>query len=65
MQILENLELLCYNCYYLYIADPLTNEEKRHIEDNLEVRNNPHSWGLNNLDEDILKNIESLGLNFE
>ena len=35
--LLENLELLCYNDYFLLVADPLTPDQIRHIEDNTQV----------------------------
>lgn len=44
--LLENLDLQCYNCYFLYIADPLTPDQVRHIEDNTEVKAIAHEWDL-------------------
>lgn len=29
---LDNLELICYNCYFLYVADPINEVQKRAIE---------------------------------
>jgi len=57
--LLDNLELLCYNCYFLYIGNPLTQDEIRHIEDNQTVKAKPHTWDL---DEDQLENMRMLGL---
>lgn len=55
----DNLEVLCYNCYFLYVADPLTPDEVRHIEDNTTVKALPHTWDL---DEDQLENMRALGI---
>lgn len=57
--LLENLELICYNCYFLYVADPLTEGQIRHIEDNKEVREKPHDWDLS---VEQIENMKSLGL---
>jgi transposase len=57
--LLENLELVCYNCYFLYVADPLTANQVRHIEDNTEVKEVAHSWDLS-LEQ--IENMKSLGL---
>lgn len=57
--LLNNLELLCYNCYFLYVADPLTPDQIRHVEDNTTVKAVPHSWDL---DEAHLENMKALGL---
>jgi len=57
--LLENLELICYNCYFLYVADPLTANQVRHIEDNTEVKEVAHSWDLS-LEQ--IENMKSLGL---
>jgi hypothetical protein len=55
----DNLEILCYNCYFLYVADPLTPDEVRHIEDNTTVKALPHEWDL---DDDALENMRALGI---
>jgi hypothetical protein len=57
--LIDNLEILCYNCYFLYVADPLTPDDIRHVEDNTTVKATPHDWGL---DEDALDNMRALGL---
>jgi len=57
--LLSNLELLCYNCYFLYVADPLTPDQVRHIEDNTTVKSLPHTFDL---DEAALENMKALGL---
>lgn len=57
--LLDNLELLCYNCYFLYVGNPLTPDEVRHIEDNQTVKAKPHDWDL---DQSQLENMKLLGL---
>jgi hypothetical protein len=57
--LLENLELLCYNDYFLLVADPLTPDQIRHIEDNTSVRAVSHDWDL---DDAALENMKALGL---
>ena len=57
--LLENLELICYNCYFLYVADPLTVNQVRHIEDNTEVKEIAHDWDLS---PEQIENMKSLGL---
>ena len=55
----DNLELLCYNDYFLLVADPLTPDQVRHIEDNTTVKAVSHDWDL---DEAHLENMKALGL---
>jgi hypothetical protein len=57
--LLNNLELLCYNDYFLLVADPLTPDQVRHIEDNTQVKAVSHDWDL---DEAHLENMKALGL---
>lgn len=57
--LIDNLEIVCYNCFFLYIGDPLTPDEVRHIEDNQTVKAKPYTWDL---DEDQLENMKMLGL---
>jgi hypothetical protein len=57
--LLDNLELLCYNCYFLYVGNPLTPDEIRHIEDNQTVKAKPFEWDL---DQHQLENMKLLGL---
>jgi hypothetical protein len=57
--VLDNLEILCYNCYFLYVADPLTNDEVRHIETNQTPKAKPFEWDL---DDESLSNMKALGL---
>jgi hypothetical protein len=55
----DNLEILCYNCYFLYVGDPLTPDEIRHIEDNQTVKAVPFTWDL---EEEALENMRALGI---
>jgi hypothetical protein len=57
--LLENLELLCYNDYFLLVADPLTPDQIRHIEDNTGVRAVAHGWDM---DDAHIENMKALGL---
>ena len=57
--LVDNLELLCYNDYFLLVADPLTPDQIRHIEDNTTVKAVSYDWDL---DEAQLENMKALGL---
>jgi hypothetical protein len=57
--LLDNLELLCYNDYFLLVADPLTPDQVRHIEDNTQVQAVAHGWDM---DEAHIENMKALGL---
>lgn len=56
---LENLELLCYNCYFLHVGDIFTSREQRLLEDFGAPKNKitPVDWEL---DKDILNKINEL-----
>ena len=63
--LLNNLEILCYNCYFLYVADPLTQSDIRSIESNQDVRVKTHDWDVE-VNKDILDNMDAMGiLSFE
>lgn len=57
--LLPNIELLCYNCYFLYVADPITVNQKRSIESGACIKNKEFDWEL---DPQQLENIKELGL---
>jgi hypothetical protein len=57
--LLDNLELLCYNDYFLLITDPLTPDQVREVEDVVQTKTVTHEWDL---DEDHLENMRALGL---
>lgn len=61
---LENLELLCYNCYFLYIGDPLTKEEVKMIQ-SYDFGNEAYKDQLqefHQMDEVYLNHLKDLGL---
>lgn len=64
---MENLELICYNCYFLYIADPLTKEEVKKIEsyefDNEVYKERLHEF--HQMDDVYLNHLKELGLDGE
>jgi len=55
----NNLELLCYNCYFLYGGDVLTDSQTRHIESNQTVKEKEFDFGFS---DDMLDNMKALGL---
>lgn len=64
---LENLELHCYNCYFLHIGNVLTTREIKNIEDNQESVVKKHEWGLDKEDQvflskEYLENMKALGI---
>lgn len=63
--LIDNLELLCYNDYFLLIADPLTPDQVRHIEDNTTTKAVSYDWGVDkqvDVDDAHLENMRALGL---
>lgn len=70
--LLENIELLCYNCYFLTIGNIFTPDQVRRIEDYTNVKTKPFEWELDqipedpkkewNLDEEQIANMKALGL---
>jgi hypothetical protein len=64
---LENLELVCYNCYFLYIGDPISNKLVNTIESQ-DLNNEIFKDKLQNfhqLDEVYLNHLRELGLDGE
>jgi hypothetical protein len=57
--LIDNLESICYNCYYLYVGDVLSPNQIRSIEDNQTVKEKSFDWEL---DDDQLDNMRALGL---
>lgn len=55
----NNLELQCYNCYFLYVADPLTPDQIRHVQDSVGVREKAFTWDI---EPDQLANMKELGI---
>jgi hypothetical protein len=57
---LNNLELLCYNCSFLYATSPITDDQVDKMEDYMENRTGESAdWEL---DEYHLEHLKSLGL---
>ena len=56
---LENLQLLCYNCYFLYVGDVFTSGQLQSIESNREAKEKSFDWQL---DEKQIANMKALGL---
>lgn len=70
--LLENIELLCYNCYFLTIGNIFTPDQIRYIEDYVSVKTKPFNWELENLPEnpktewnlsdEQINNMKALGI---
>ena len=58
---IENLEFLCYNCYFLYITDVFTERDIRSLEDHKSVTKTTEAIDFE-LDEYHLKRLKELGL---
>lgn len=60
----ENLELLCYNCYFLYIGNPITEKLIKAVEsqdfDNKHLKEDLQEF--HQLDEVYLNHLKELGL---
>ena len=56
---LENLQLLCYNCYFLFVGDVFTSGQLQGIESNREAKEKAFDWQL---DDKQIENMKSLGL---
>lgn len=55
----ENIELLCYNCFYLFVGDIFTSKQIRGIEDHVTVNQSQTDWEL---DEYQAQRLKELGL---
>ena len=55
----ENIQFLCYNCYYLSIGDLFTNKQIEGIEDHKPVNQGEVDWEV---DEYTKQRLEELGL---
>jgi hypothetical protein len=58
---LENLELLCYNCYFIYVGDIFSPEQLDQVQDftDYKFKIDRPTWDL---DEDALSNMRALGI---
>ena len=55
----ENIQILCYNCYYLSIGDLFTNKQIEGIEDHKPVNQGEVDWEV---DDYTKQRLEELGL---
>jgi hypothetical protein len=56
---LENVEMLCYNCYYLSVGDLYTGKQIESIEDHKPINNGHVDWEV---DDYTLERFKELGL---
>lgn len=56
---LTNIELLCYNCSFLYATSPLTDKQILTLEDSVERQAPEFEWEV---DDSMREHLESLGL---
>ena len=56
---LDNIELLCYNCYFLTIGDIFSDKQIQHIEDLKPVNEGEFDWEI---DKYHLNRLKELGL---
>jgi hypothetical protein len=60
---LENLELLCYNCFFLTVGDVFTSRQIQGMEDHVTIyKQEEPTWDL---DEYQLQRLKELGLDME
>jgi hypothetical protein len=55
----DNLEMICYNCYYLFITDVFTEKEIENLEDHKPQMGGKIDWEL---DDYTKQRLEELGL---
>ena len=56
---LSNIELMCYNCSYLYATSPITEKQVLAMEDSVERQQNNFDWEV---DDAMKEHLQSLGL---
>jgi hypothetical protein len=56
---LDNLEMLCYNCYFLQIGDIFTGKQLEGLEDHLTTFNSEVDWEIDDYQK---QRLEELGL---
>ena len=56
---LSNIELMCYNCSYLYATSPITEKQVIAMEDSVERQQNNFDWEV---DDAMKEHLQSLGL---
>ena len=57
--LLDNTELICYNCYFLYVGEVLTPDQIRDVETNQTTKAKTFECDI---DDDQLENMKALGL---
>jgi hypothetical protein len=58
---LENLEMLCYNCYFIYIDNIFTDKDLQQLEDHKPINETTEAVHME-LDEYQVKRLKELGL---
>ena len=58
----ENIELLCYNCYFLTIGDIFNDKQIKGLEDHKPINNSEVNWELDDYQK---QRLEELGLGDE
>ena len=57
---IENLELLCYNCYFLHIGDVFNEKQVKNIEEDAPVKKDDQvDWEM---DDNMLEHFKDIGL---
>lgn len=56
---LDNIELMCYNCSYLYAVSPITEKQVIRMEDFIDKQGGDVDWEV---DEAMKEHLQSLGL---
>jgi len=56
---LDNIELMCYNCSYLYAISPITEKQVIKMEDYIDKQGVEVSWDI---DDSMKEHLQSLGL---
>jgi hypothetical protein len=56
---LDNIQLLCYNCYFLYVGNVLTDKQLMGIEDYIPKNQSKVDWEV---DEYHVEHLKELGL---
>jgi hypothetical protein len=57
--VLDNLEMLCYNCYFLYQGDIFTNRQLEAFEDHVPMKKAEFDWEVDSYTQ---QRLEELGL---
>ena len=57
---IENIELLCYNCYFLQIGDVFNTKQIKNIEEDAPVKKDDQiDWEM---DDNMLEHFKDIGL---